>query len=49
MSKPFIVGGDKTDHGGVLIEGAPATDPSRHGGKTTRGATVIASQATTTE
>jgi uncharacterized Zn-binding protein involved in type VI secretion len=26
MSKPFIVIGDKTDHGGVVIQGSPATD-----------------------
>jgi uncharacterized Zn-binding protein involved in type VI secretion len=26
MSKPFILIGDKTDHGGVVIEGAPTTD-----------------------
>jgi uncharacterized Zn-binding protein involved in type VI secretion len=26
MSRPFIVVGDKTDHGGVVIEGAPTTD-----------------------
>jgi uncharacterized Zn-binding protein involved in type VI secretion len=26
MSKPFIVIGDKTSHGGVVIEGAPTTD-----------------------
>ena len=48
MSKPFIVVGDKTNHGGVVIEGAPATDTSRHGDKTTCGATLIASQAATT-
>lgn len=47
MSKPFIVGGDKTDHGGVVIEGASATGTSRHGDKTTCGATLIASQAVT--
>lgn len=28
MSRPFIVVGDKTDHGGVVIEGAPTTDTS---------------------
>lgn len=26
MNKPFIVIGDKTDHGGVVVEGAPTTD-----------------------
>jgi uncharacterized Zn-binding protein involved in type VI secretion len=26
MSKPFIVIGDETSHGGVVIEGAPTTD-----------------------
>ena len=26
MSKPFIVIGDKTDHGGEVLEGAPTTD-----------------------
>ena len=26
MSKPFILLGDKTSHGGVVIEGAPSTD-----------------------
>ena len=26
MGKPFIVVGDKTDHGGVVISGAPTTD-----------------------
>ncbi len=26
MSKPFIVVGDKTDHGGVVIAGSPVTD-----------------------
>jgi uncharacterized Zn-binding protein involved in type VI secretion len=26
MGKPFIVVGDKTSHGGVVIEGAPTTD-----------------------
>ena len=25
MSRPFIVIGDKTDHGGVVIEGTPAS------------------------
>lgn len=28
MSKPFIVLGDKTSHGGVVIQGAPTTDAS---------------------
>lgn len=26
MSRPFIILGDKTSHGGVVIEGAPTTD-----------------------
>ena len=26
MSRPFIVVGDKTSHGGIVIEGAPTTD-----------------------
>ena len=26
MSRPFILIGDKTDHGGVVIEGAPTSD-----------------------
>jgi uncharacterized Zn-binding protein involved in type VI secretion len=26
VSKPFIVVGDKTDHGGVVIQGATTTD-----------------------
>ena len=26
MSKPFIVVGDQTDHGGVVVEGSAATD-----------------------
>jgi uncharacterized Zn-binding protein involved in type VI secretion len=26
MSRPFILLGDKTDHGGTVIEGAPSTD-----------------------
>jgi uncharacterized Zn-binding protein involved in type VI secretion len=26
MSRPFIVIGDKTDHGGEVIEGSPVTD-----------------------
>lgn len=26
MSRPFIVVGDKTSHGGTVIEGAPTTD-----------------------
>ena len=25
MGKPFIVLGDKTDHGGVVVEGSPTT------------------------
>jgi uncharacterized Zn-binding protein involved in type VI secretion len=54
MSKPFIVVGDKTDHGGVVIQGAPTTDVggkqiARVGDKVTcpihghGGVTVIAS------
>lgn len=54
MSKPFIVIGDKTDHGGVVIQGSPATDAAgkviaRVGDKVTcpiqghGGITVIAS------
>jgi uncharacterized Zn-binding protein involved in type VI secretion len=54
MSKPFIVVGDKTDHGGVVIQGSPASDAagkfiSRVGDKVTcpinghGGVTVIAS------
>jgi uncharacterized Zn-binding protein involved in type VI secretion len=88
MSKPFILIGDKTDHGGVVIEGAPTTDAggiriarvgdkvtcpkrghgdttviatgdptcmiegkaaARHGDKTACGATLISSQALTTD
>jgi uncharacterized Zn-binding protein involved in type VI secretion len=26
MSKPFIVVGDRTDHGGTVISGSPVTD-----------------------
>jgi len=26
MSRPFIVVGDQTDHGGTVIEGSPVTD-----------------------
>ena len=88
MSKPFIVVGDRTDHGGVVIEGTTVTDAAgkaiarvgdkvtcpkrghggttviasgdptcmidgqpaaRHGDKTACGATLLASQATTTD
>ena len=88
MGKAFILIGDKTDHGGVVIEGAPSTDAggkqiarvgdkvtcprnghggttvivsgdptcmidgkpaARHGDKTACGATLIASQAPTTD
>lgn len=28
MTRAFIVVGDKTDHGGVVIQGAPGTDTS---------------------
>lgn len=54
MSNPFIVIGDKTSHGGTVIEGAPTTDTggkriARVGDKVTcpqrghGGTTVIAS------
>jgi uncharacterized Zn-binding protein involved in type VI secretion len=88
MSKPFIVIGDKTSHGGTVIQGAPTTDTggkaiarvgdqvtcpqqghggttvivsgdptciiegqpaARHGDKTACGATLISSQASTTD
>lgn len=88
MSRPFIVVGDKTSHGGTVIEGAPSTttggkpiarvgdkvscpkrghggttviatgDPSclidgrpaaRHGDTTACGATLISSQALSTD
>ena len=87
MNRPFIVIGDKTDHGGVVVEGAPSTDvegiriarvgdrvtcpkrkhgdtviatgdptciidgrpAARHGDKTACGATLISSQASTTD
>jgi uncharacterized Zn-binding protein involved in type VI secretion len=88
MSQPFIVIGDKTDHGGTVLDGAPTTDTggkriarvgdkvscprkghggtttivtgdptciidgqpaARHGDKTACGATLIASQSTTTD
>jgi uncharacterized Zn-binding protein involved in type VI secretion len=88
MSQPFIVIGDKTDHGGTVLEGAANTDTggkriarvgdkvscprkghggtttivtgdptciidgqpaARHGDKTACGATLIASQSTTTD
>ncbi|MCA6216884.1 PAAR domain-containing protein [Ideonella sp. B7] len=88
MSRPFIVVGDKTSHGGTVIEGAPSTttggkpiarvgdkvscpkrghggttviatgDPSclidgrpaaRHGDTTACGATLISSQAVSTD
>jgi len=88
MSRPFIVIGDKTDHGGVVIQGAPTTDAegkviarvgdqvtcpkkghgrttviasgdptciidgqaaARHGDKTACGATLLSSQAVTTD
>lgn len=88
MSRPFIVVGDKTSHGGAVIEGAPSTttggkpiarvgdkvscpkrghggttviatgDPSclidgrpaaRHGDTTACGATLISSQAVSTD
>ena len=26
MTRPFIVTGDKTDHGGTVVQGAPGTD-----------------------
>jgi uncharacterized Zn-binding protein involved in type VI secretion len=53
MSRPFIVIGDKTSHGGVVVEGAPISDIegkqiARVGDKVTcprpgHGPTVIAS------
>jgi uncharacterized Zn-binding protein involved in type VI secretion len=88
MTRPFIVIGDKTDHGGVVIQGAPSTDAAgikiarvgdqvtcprkghgrvtviasgdptciidgqpaaRHGDKTACGATLLSSQALTTD
>ena len=88
MSKPFIVVGDKTDHGGVVIQGTGSSDvdgiamarvgdkvtcprkghggttviatgdptciidgkaAARHGDKTACGATLISSQATSTD
>ncbi|MFT3734541.1 MAG: PAAR domain-containing protein [Rhodocyclaceae bacterium] len=88
MAKPIILVGDKTDHGGTVIEGAPESDingkriarvgdkvtcsrqgchspativtgdptclidgkpVARHGDKTSCGATLIATQSTTTD
>ena len=88
MSRPFILVGDKTDHGGVVIQGSPTSDvggkaiarvgdkvscpqkghkgttviatgdptciidgqaAARHGDKTACGATLISSQATSTD
>lgn len=88
MSKPFIVVGDKTDHGGVVIQGTSGSDvngtpiarvgdqvtcperdhggttviatgdptciidgqpAARHGDKTACGATLLSSQAATTD
>jgi uncharacterized Zn-binding protein involved in type VI secretion len=90
MSKPFIVVGDKTDHGGTVIAGSPVTDATgkaiarvgdqvscpkhghghngktviasgdptcvidgqaaaRHGDKTACGATLLSSQAVSTD
>jgi uncharacterized Zn-binding protein involved in type VI secretion len=88
MSKPFIVVGDKTDHGGTVISGSPATDAAgkaiarvgdkvscpqrghggttvivsgdptcmidgqpaaRHGDKTACGATLLSTQAVSTD
>lgn len=88
MSRPFIVVGDQTSHGGVVVEGAPTTDvqgvriarvgdrvtcpqnghggttviatgdptcmidgraAARHGDTTACGATLISSQASTTD
>ncbi|BAL95930.1 PAAR domain-containing protein [Rubrivivax gelatinosus] len=88
MSRPFIVVGDKTDHGGVVVAGSALTDTggkpiarvgdkvtcpkkghrgetviatgdptciidgkaaARHGDKTACGATLISSQAFTTD
>ena len=88
MGRPFILLGDKTDHGGTVIEGAPTSDvggkriarvgdkvtcpqknhngttvivtgdptclidgkpAARHGDKTACGATLIATQSTSTD
>jgi len=88
VSQPFIVIGDKTDHGGEVIQGSPTSDAAgkmiarvgdqvtcpkrghghvtviatgdptciidgqaaaRHGDKTACGATLISSQAVTTD
>lgn len=88
MSRPFILVGDKTDHGGTVIQGSGASDvggvaiarvgdkvtcpkrghggtttiatgdptciidgqpAARHGDKTACGATLISSQATSTD
>lgn len=88
MSKPFIVVGDKTDHGGTVVQGSAMTDAAgkqiarvgdkvtcpqkghggttvivsgdptciidgqaaaRHGDKTACGATLLSSQAVTTD
>jgi uncharacterized Zn-binding protein involved in type VI secretion len=88
VTRPFILVGDTTDHGGVVIEGAPASDiggraiarvgdkvscpkrghngttvivsgdptciidgqaAAREGDKTACGATLIATQATSTD
>ncbi|MEW6099923.1 MAG: PAAR domain-containing protein [Pseudomonadota bacterium] len=88
MSRPFIVLGDRTDHGGMVIEASPTTDTggkriarvgdkvtcpkkghgrttvivsgdptmlidgkpaARHGDKCACGATLIASQAVSTD
>ncbi len=88
MTRPIILVGDQTDHGGVVVEGSPNSDVNgkrvarvgdkvtcpkkgchspttivtgdasclidgkpvaRHGDKTACGATLIASQSTTTD
>jgi len=88
LSRPFIIVGDRTDHGGVVIQGAATTDTdgkqiarvgdqvtcpkkghggttviasgdptclidgqpaARHGDKTACGATLLSSQAVTTD
>jgi uncharacterized Zn-binding protein involved in type VI secretion len=86
MTRPFILVGDTTDHGGVVISGAPMSDAAgrliarvgdqvtcplhgpviviasgdptcivdgqpaaRHGDKTACGATLLSSQAVTTD
>ncbi|HBF51795.1 MAG TPA: hypothetical protein DDX04_17215 [Massilia sp.] len=52
MSGPLIVLGDKTSHGGAVIEASPTSDAggkgiARVGDKTACGATLIAGQQAT--